>query len=101
MVKIRLFRTGATKRPSYRIVAIDQRRQRQGRVLEVLGTYDPRGGGAAILKEAAIEQWIQKGAQPSDTVRSLLRRHRRAREAEAAAPDAPDAASPESAAPAS
>lgn len=82
MVKIRLARTGSTKRPFYRIVAIDQRKQRQGRVLEILGTYDPRGGGGAVIKNAAVEQWIQKGAQPSDTVRSILRRQKLAAAAE-------------------
>ncbi len=88
MVKIRLFRTGATKRPMYRIVAIDSRRQRQGRVLEILGTYQPRADGAVTLDEAALERWLGKGAQLSDTVRSLVKRYRKqapAAEAEAEA----------------
>ena len=84
MVKIRLFRTGTKKRPSYRIVAMDHRKQRQGRTLEQLGTYDPVGGGAVTLREDAIQKWLDRGAQPSDTVASLLRRHRRAGEAAAA-----------------
>jgi small subunit ribosomal protein S16 len=79
VVKIRLFRTGTKKRPCYRVVAIDERRQRQGRVLENLGTYEPRNGGATSLREEAIERWIRQGARPSDTVRSLIRRNRRAR----------------------
>lgn len=78
MVKIRLFRTGTSKRPMYRIVAVDSRRKRQGRVLEFLGTYDPRGGGAVNVKHAAFERWLARGARTSDTVRSLLRRQRRA-----------------------
>ncbi len=89
MVKIRLFRTGATKRPMYRIVAIDSRRQRQGRVLETLGTYQPRADGAVTLDDAALERWLAQGAQLSDTVRSLVRKHRKqaaAAEAEVAVP---------------
>lgn len=76
MVRIRLFRTGARKRPSYRIVAVDQRQKRQGRTLELIGTYDPRGGGALRLREDALERWLARGARPSDTVASLLRKRR-------------------------
>lgn len=77
MVRIRLFRTGTRKRPMYRIVAMDQRKKRQGRTLELLGTYDPLRGGVVTLREDALEKWLQRGAQPSDTVASLVRRHRR------------------------
>ncbi len=77
MVKIRLFRTGTTKRPMYRIVAIDQRKRRQGRTLEQLGTYDPVRGGAVTLRDDALQKWLAKGARPSDTVAALLRRHKR------------------------
>ena len=84
MVKIRLFRTGTTKRPMYRIVAMDHRKKRQGRSLEQLGTYDPRGGGGISLREDALQKWLDNGAQPSDTVASLLRRHRRQQSAAAA-----------------
>ena len=92
MVKIRLFRTGTRKRPHYRIVAIDHRAKRQGRTLEQLGTYDPRGGGAVTLREGAIDRWVERGAQMSDTVASLLRRHRReAAAAEASGADAAEA----------
>lgn len=74
MVKIRLQRGGAKKRPFYRIVALDQRRQRDGRALEFLGTYDPQGEPATIqLDHAGIQAWVDKGAQLSDTVRSLLK----------------------------
>ena len=75
MVKIRLRRAGAKKRPFYRIVAIDERRARDGRALEFLGTYDPRPTPEIIkLEEEAIQAWVAKGAQLSDTVRSLLKR---------------------------
>ena len=77
MVKIRLFRVGTRKRPKYRIVAMDHRQKRQGRSLEQLGTYDPVGGGHITLREDALQKWIDKGAQTSDTVASLLRRHRK------------------------
>ncbi|MFQ5513680.1 MAG: 30S ribosomal protein S16 [Myxococcota bacterium] len=77
MVRIRLFRTGTTKRPSYRIVVVDGRCQRQGRVLQRLGTYEPRRDGAVTLDPSALEHWLSRGAQMSDTVRSLVRRWRR------------------------
>jgi small subunit ribosomal protein S16 len=78
MVKIRLFRIGTTKRPFYRVVAIDSRRARNGRVLDTLGTYNPRGGGSASLELERVQAWVDRGAQLSDTVRSLVRRQRRA-----------------------
>lgn len=86
MVRIRLFRTGTTKRPSYRIVAMDQRRQRQGRVLEVLGTYEPRLDNKVTLKLDAVDAWLGRGAQPTDTVRNIVKRYRKAAAAESAAP---------------
>ncbi len=88
MVRIRLFRTGTRKRPMYRIVAMDQRQKRQGRSLEQLGTYDPRGGGSVTLREASLERWLARGAKTSDTVASLLRRHRRQAARAEAAPEA-------------
>lgn len=88
MVRIRLFRTGTTKRPSYRIVAMDQRRQRQGRVLEVLGTYQPRLDNLVTLKLDAVDRWLEKGAQPSDTVRNIVTRYRKKASAEAASESA-------------
>ncbi len=84
MVMIRLFRTGTRNRPQYRIVAIEKRKQRQGRFLENLGTYDPRRGGGTAVDLAAVERWIERGAQPSDTVASLIRRARAAVPAAAA-----------------
>ncbi len=75
MVKIRLTRAGAKKRPFYRIIAIDERRQRDGRGLEFLGTYDPKTNPERILlRSEALDAWVKKGAQLSPTVKSLMRR---------------------------
>jgi len=75
MVKIRLTRRGAKKRPFYRIVAIDERKQRDGRPLEFLGTYDPIPNPERVdIKVEQLEAWIAKGAQMSPTVRSLVKR---------------------------
>jgi small subunit ribosomal protein S16 len=78
MVVVRLYRTGARSKPSYRIVVMDQRKKRQGRVLELLGTYDPRGTGGIQYSEPALAKWIEQGAQLSDTVATLVKRHKRA-----------------------
>jgi small subunit ribosomal protein S16 len=65
---------GATKRPAYRVVAIDGRKPRDGRSLEILGFYDPLTDPATVKIEAErVRDWIGKGAQPSDTVVRLLR----------------------------
>lgn len=75
MVKIRLSRQGAKKRPYYRIVVVDQRKQRDGRPLEFLGTYDPKANPERVtIKTEAVEAWVKKGAQLSPTVKSLMRR---------------------------
>ena len=74
-VRIRLARHGAKKRPYYRIVAAPSEAPRDGRFLEVLGTYNPLTDPATItVKEDRVLDWLGKGAQPSDTVRSLLQR---------------------------
>jgi len=80
VVKIRLTRAGAKKYPFYRVIAIDEREKRSGRPLEFLGTYDPTqaGKGLASLDIDAIDAWIAKGAQMSDTVNSLVKRARKA-----------------------
>ncbi len=72
-VRLRLKRTGKKKQPSYRVVAVDGRKPRDGRVLEVIGTYDPRQEPSAIsiVNERAVH-WLSHGAQPSDTVSKLL-----------------------------
>lgn len=78
MVKIRLTRMGSKKRAFYRVMAIDERKQRDGRPLEYLGTYDPRIEPAALnLNLDGIDAWVGKGAQLSDTVKSLVNRVRR------------------------
>ena len=76
MVTVRLYRTGARNNPSYRIVAMDSRKKRQGRVLEQLGTYDPQGDGSIQLREASLAKWVERGATLSDTVASLVRRQK-------------------------
>ena len=75
MVRIRLRRTGRKKTPTFRIVVADQTSPRDGRFIEIIGQYVPRQGDTAInLKTDRANYWLDKGAQPSDTVRSLLRR---------------------------
>lgn len=73
-VRIRLTRVGATKRPSYRVVAIDSRRPRDGRALEILGFYDPLTDPATVQLDAdRVAAWIGKGAKPSETVVKLMK----------------------------
>lgn len=75
MVKIRLQRAGAKKRPYYRVIAIDERRPRDGRALEFLGTYNPMVEPPEIaLNLEGIERWKGKGAQVTNAVRGLMRR---------------------------
>lgn len=77
-VRIRLTRVGATKRPSYRVVAIEKQRARDGRALEILGFYDPLTEPATVKLDAdRIQAWISKGAQPSETVVKLMRQAER------------------------
>ena len=72
-VRLRLTRVGKKKQPTYRIVAADARSPRDGKYLEIVGTYDPRREPSAITvdNEKAIE-WLKKGAQPSERVQKLL-----------------------------
>ena len=73
-VKLRLMRMGAKKRPFYRIVAADSRRKRDGEYLELIGTYNPIGSEKEIkVNEEVALKWLQNGAIPSDTVRSILK----------------------------
>jgi len=75
MLSIRLRRTGTTKRPYYRVVVADSRAWRDGRFVETLGHYDPRRNPAVVKIDAERAQyWITKGARPSETVRSLLKK---------------------------
>jgi small subunit ribosomal protein S16 len=72
---IRLSRRGARKQPYYRVVVIEKDRARDGRSVEVVGTYNPRTNPASVeLKQDRIEYWRSKGAQLSDTVSRLLSR---------------------------
>ena len=74
MVKIRLRRMGAKKAPFYRIVVADSRFPRDGRFIEELGTYDPRTEPSTIKVDGdKAREWIKNGAQPTDTVRKLLK----------------------------
>ncbi|HEY9230417.1 MAG TPA: 30S ribosomal protein S16 [Gemmatimonadaceae bacterium] len=74
-VKIRLRRTGRKKQPMFRIVIADSRSPRDGKFIEVIGQYAPRSGEQALnLKTERVNYWLDSGAQPTDTVRSLLRK---------------------------
>ena len=78
MVRIRLRRMGLKGQPSYRIVVTDQRSPRDGRFLEQIGTYDPMQKPHTIrFTGDRLDYWLSVGAQPSDTVRSLIKKHRR------------------------
>jgi small subunit ribosomal protein S16 len=75
MLSIRLRRTGTTKKPHYRVVVANSRDWRDGRFVEVLGHYDPRREPPTVkIDKERAEYWISKGAQPSETVRSLLKK---------------------------
>ena len=74
-VKIRLARAGAKKKPFYQIVIADERCRRDGRFIENVGTYDPTKSPAAVkLEEAKALDWLAKGAQPTDTVKQILKK---------------------------
>ena len=75
MVKIRLRRMGAKKAPYYRVVVADSRYPRDGRFIEEIGTYDPNKEPSEIKIDAErAQEWIKTGAQPTDTVRALLKK---------------------------
>lgn len=87
-VKIRMQRGGATHNPHYRVVVTDVRSPRDGRFVEKVGTYDPKNKDAdkqINLNLERIDYWVSVGAKPSDTVRSLIKKARKAVPAEAAA----------------
>jgi len=76
-VRLRLKRVGRRHRPSYRVAAVDSRSPRDGRVIEELGSYNPLASAPnqqVVLVRDRIEYWLSVGAQPSDTVRNLLKR---------------------------
>ena len=73
-VKLRLMRMGKTKQPTYRVVAADSRSPRDGRFIEILGTYEPRAEPSRInIDNDRARQWLSQGAQPTDTVAKLLK----------------------------
>ena len=74
MLTIRLARIGKKKHPFYRVIVTEKTRPRNGRFVEIVGTYDPQKKPAAVqLNSERVQYWLGKGAQPSDTVRSLIR----------------------------
>lgn len=74
MVKIRLARYGAKKKPFYRVVAADSRSPRDGKFIDILGTYDPTRHPAAIkLDKDKVKTWLERGAQPTDTAGKVLK----------------------------
>lgn len=90
-VAIRLRREGALNRPYYKIVVADKRSPRDGKFIEIIGTYDPKKpGDNSTLKMDRAEYWIARGAQPSDTVRSLIKKIKK----KTAAAPAEEAAAP-------
>jgi len=77
-VSIRLRREGAKNRPYYKVVVADSRSPRDGKFIEVIGAYDPKKTGHnSSLNIERAEYWISKGAQPSDTVRSLIKKNKK------------------------
>lgn len=97
-VSIRLRREGAKNRPYYKVVVADSRSPRDGKFIEIIGTYDPKKPDHnSTLKLDRIDHWISKGAQPSDTVRSLIKKNKKqapSAEPAAEAPPAPAAEQP-------
>ena len=73
MVKIRLQRVGAKKQPNYHIVVADSKSPRDGRIIERIGSFDPRAD-KIILDQDKVQTWIKNGAQPTDTVKALIKK---------------------------
>jgi small subunit ribosomal protein S16 len=77
-VSIRLRREGTKNRPYYKVVVADRRSPRDGKFIEIIGAYDPKKPGHnSTLNIDRVEYWISKGAQPSDTVRSLIKKNKK------------------------
>ena len=86
-VSIRLRREGAKNRPYYKVVVADSRSPRDGKFIEIIGTYDPKKpDDNSTLKIERAQYWIDRGAQPSDTVRSLIKKTKKKMAAPAARP---------------
>ena len=78
-VSIRLRREGTKNRPYYKVVVADSRSPRDGKFIEIIGAYDPKvKGHNSTLNIDRVEYWMSKGAQPSDTVRSLIKKNKKA-----------------------
>ena len=94
-VSIRLRREGSKNRPYYRVVVADSRGPRDGKFIEILGTYDPKltGQNSSFSVERA-EYWMSKGARPSDTVRSLIKKQKKTVTAEPASEPEPEDSEP-------
>ena len=100
-VSIRLRREGARNRPYYKVVVADSRSPRDGKFIEILGTYDPKKPDHnSTLKLDRIDHWISKGAQPSDTVRSLIKKNKKQATAAPAEAAAHESSAEEASAPA-
>ena len=94
-VAIRLRREGALNRPYYKVVVADKRSPRDGKFIEMIGTYDPKKPGHnSTIKLDRVEYWISKGAQPSDTVRSLIKKNKK-QQATSTSAAAPEPTAPE------
>jgi small subunit ribosomal protein S16 len=93
-VSIRLRREGAKNRPYYKVVVADSRSPRDGKFIEIIGTYDPKKpGDNSTIKLDRAEYWVSKGAQPSDTVRSLIKQNKKQAAKVSSVPAAPPSAS--------
>jgi small subunit ribosomal protein S16 len=76
MLSIRLRRAGSTKKPYFRVVVLEARSGRDSSFVENLGTYNPRSKPATVaIDKARMEHWLKQGARPSDSVRTLLKKH--------------------------
>jgi small subunit ribosomal protein S16 len=94
-VKIRLMRMGKKKQPFYRVVAADSRSPRDGRFIEILGTYDPRREPSEVVIDTEkVGRWLSTGAKPTDTVARLLSQAGMSAASAPSAPEAPAAAAP-------
>jgi small subunit ribosomal protein S16 len=92
MLAIRLRRAGSKKRPFFRVVVADSRAARDSSFVEILGHYNPRTKPALVdVNKERVEYWMSKGAQPSDSVRTLIARHLTPIAVTAVAPEAPKA----------
>ncbi len=100
-VTIRLTRMGAKKKPFYRLVVADSRFPRDGRFIDVVGTYDPNPNPPAInLNRERIDSWLKRGAHPTNTVKSLLKKAGLTTRADGTSPAAKETSEPRAESPA-